>query len=84
MVLTPPLQAREDDWLQKLNPESLIVHTNSLVEPALADFTNKPGTSFQFQRCGYFAVDPESTAAKPVFNRAVTLKVSNATKGIRG
>jgi glutaminyl-tRNA synthetase len=34
----------------------------------------KPGDRFQFERLGYFAVDPDSTPEKPVFNRTVALK----------
>ena len=44
------------------------------VEPTLASVT--PGETFQFERLGYFAVDPDSTPGAPVFNRTVTLKDS--------
>jgi glutaminyl-tRNA synthetase len=42
------------------------------VEPALAAAPS--GTRFQFERLGYFAVDPDSRPGAPVFNRTVTLK----------
>ena len=60
------------DPLSDLNPESLTVLTACKVEPMLAD--SQPGTRFQFERQGYFCVDPDSRAAAPVFNRTVTLK----------
>ena len=34
----------------------------------------KPGERYQFERVGYFCVDPDSTPQKPVFNRTVTLR----------
>jgi glutaminyl-tRNA synthetase len=42
------------------------------VEPSLADAA--PGMRFQFERLGYFCVDPESRPGAPIFNRTVTLK----------
>lgn len=58
-------------YLDNLNPEALRV-VKALVEPNAADAA--PGTRFQFERVGYFCVDPESTPGKPVFNRTVTLR----------
>jgi glutaminyl-tRNA synthetase len=58
-------------FLDHLNPDSLeVVHAQ--VEPFLKDA--EPGDRFQFERTGYFAVDPDSTPDKLVFNRTVTLK----------
>jgi len=54
-----------------LNPDSLKVITG-YVEPSLEGA--KPLDQFQFQRLGYFNVDPDSTADKLVFNRTVTLR----------
>ncbi|MEA3462152.1 MAG: glutamine--tRNA ligase, partial [Bacteroidota bacterium] len=54
-----------------LNPDSLKVITG-YVEPSLKDV--KPLDHFQFQRLGYFNVDPDSTAEKLIFNRTVTLR----------
>jgi glutaminyl-tRNA synthetase len=62
------------DPLSDLNPNSLEVLRRSKVEPALASAPH--GARFQFERQGYFCVDPDSTAGKPVFNRTVTLKDS--------
>ena len=62
------------DPLSDLNPRSLEVLSHSKVEPALASATH--GARFQFERLGYFCVDPDSTPARPVFNRTVTLKDS--------
>jgi glutaminyl-tRNA synthetase len=55
-----------------LNPASLEVLENCFVEPGLA--AAAPGSRFQFERLGYFCVDPDSTGGKPVFNRTVTLR----------
>ena len=62
------------DWLDDLNPESLTVVRNAKLEPALADA--EPGETLQFERTGYFAPDPDSGPARPVFNRTVTLRDS--------
>ena len=60
------------DFTANLNPNSLQVLTNCKVEPSLRDVT--PGTQYQFERLGYFCVDPDSAAGKPVFNRTIGLK----------
>ncbi len=62
----------ERDFLELLNPDSLKVVPNAMLEPSLADA--KPGEKFQFIRLGYFTPDPDSAPDKPVFNRTVTLK----------
>jgi glutaminyl-tRNA synthetase len=59
------------DWRSNLNPNSLEVVTAQL-EPGLK--SAKPGERFQFERHGYFTVDPDSTDGKLVFNRTVSLK----------
>jgi len=66
--------AGDVDFLTQLNPNSLDVVSNAKVEPSLA--AAPAGTRYQFERIGYFAVDPDSTDGKPVFNRTVTLKDS--------
>jgi glutaminyl-tRNA synthetase len=58
-------------WLDYLNPDSLVT-MQCYGEPCLKD--SKPGERFQFLRMGYFVADYDSTPAKPVFNRIVTLK----------
>jgi glutaminyl-tRNA synthetase len=60
------------DPLTDLNPDSLERLTDCKVEPSLA--AAAPGSRFQFERQGYFCVDPDSREGKPVFNRTVTLK----------
>ena len=62
----------EDDFLSTLNPDSLEVVADAKVEPSLADAL--PGERFQFERLGYFAVDPDSEPGSPVFNRTVSLR----------
>ena len=60
------------DPLTDLDPESFTRLTDCRVEPALANAS--PGERFQFERLGYFCVDPDSRPGMPVFNRTVTLK----------
>ena len=66
--------AGDTDFLTQMNPNSLERLTNAKLEPSLA--TLPAGTRVQFERLGYFCVDPDSTSAAPVFNRTVTLKDS--------
>lgn len=60
------------DWKENINPSSLIVLQNCKLEPSLTDAT--VGDRFQFERKGYFCVDPDSTEKRLIFNRTVTLK----------
>ena len=61
------------DWLANVNPNSLERLTECRVEPGLT--TARPGEVYQFERLGYFCVDRgDSSPAKPVFNRSVTLR----------
>jgi glutaminyl-tRNA synthetase len=60
------------DPLDDLNPDSLERLTHCKVEPSLA--AAPAGTRLQFERQGYFCVDPDSRPGAPVFNRTVTLK----------
>jgi glutaminyl-tRNA synthetase len=60
------------DYLASLNPHSLEALTGSWVEPSLAGATI--GSIYQFERQGYFCVDPDTVNGKLVFNRAVSLK----------
>jgi glutaminyl-tRNA synthetase len=65
----------EDNWLSLINPNSLELIPEALVEPFLKDA--KPGMRYQFERLGYFCVDAKfTTVEKLVFNRTVTLKDS--------
>jgi glutaminyl-tRNA synthetase len=60
------------DPLTDLNPASLEPLTDARLEPSLA--AAQPGTRYQFERQGYFCVDPDTKPGAPVFNRTVTLK----------
>ena len=64
-----------EDGSLNLNPNSLVVINDALLEPSLRDA--KPGESFQFVRNGYYCVDSrDSDEGRPVFNRIVTMKSS--------
>ena len=69
-----PLADRSKDFLELINPDSKAVITSSKVEPGLINAG--AGKSFQFERVGYFCVDPESTPSHLVFNRTVELRDS--------
>jgi len=60
------------DFTANLNPNSLEIITNAKLEPSLASAA--VGGRYQFERLGYFCVDPDSKAGRPVFNRTVALK----------
>jgi glutaminyl-tRNA synthetase len=60
------------DFTASLNPNSLEVVPHAKLEPSLADAA--PGSRYQFERLGYFAVDPDTKSGAPVFNRTVALK----------
>jgi len=60
------------DFTANLNPNSLEVITNARLEPSLANAA--AGDRYQFERLGYFCVDPDSKPGRPVFNRTVALK----------
>ena len=62
------------NYLDDLNPNSLIVMKEAKIEPSVADA--KPGEYLQFIRSGYFTPDYDTTAEHPIFNRTVTLKDS--------
>jgi glutaminyl-tRNA synthetase len=62
------------DYKANLNPKSLEVLTSCCLEPSLAGAA--AGSRYQFERLGYFCVDPDSTTQLPVFNRTATLRDS--------
>ena len=64
---------KDQDFLEFINPDSLNIITG-YVEPGLK--SSKPGERFQFQRIGYFCVDPDTTSEKLIFNRTVGLRDS--------
>jgi glutaminyl-tRNA synthetase len=63
-----------EDVISNLNPNSLEIVTGAKLEPSLA--TAKQGEPYQFERVGYFCVDPDSTESNLVFNRTLSLKDS--------
>ncbi|MDD4514264.1 glutamine--tRNA ligase/YqeY domain fusion protein [Massilibacteroides sp.] len=67
-----PSEEKDKDFHELLNPDSLKVLTNCRVEAELAHA--KPYDNFQFQRLGYFNLDPDSKYGKLIFNRTVSLK----------
>ncbi len=70
------------DWHDDLNPQSLTVPPLAVVEPALA--AALPGDRVQFERLGFFCADSDTTPAKPVFNRTVSLRDSWAKVKAKG
>lgn len=70
-----PAEEKDVDFRELLNPDSLKIVDNCRIEPYLAE-NAKPGNQYQFQRTGYFCVDPDSTDGHLVFNRTVSLKDS--------
>jgi glutaminyl-tRNA synthetase len=66
--------AEGEDVLSNLNPNSLEILTGAKLEPSLANATLED--RFQFERVGYFCLDPDSTPEKLVFNRTLPLKDS--------
>jgi glutaminyl-tRNA synthetase len=68
----PDETLKGEDFKANLNPKSLEVLTDCKAEPSLADA--KPLARYQFERLGYFCVDPDSSSRKLVFNRTVSLR----------
>jgi glutaminyl-tRNA synthetase len=60
------------EFTANLNPQSLEVVTGAKLEPSLRGAA--AGSSYQFERLGYFSVDPDTKPDKPVFNRTVALR----------
>jgi glutaminyl-tRNA synthetase len=73
-LFTRPDPGSEGDFIADLNPSSLETLTKARVEPALADAT--PGEPVQFERQGYFCLDPEAAPGRLIFNRTVALRDS--------
>jgi glutaminyl-tRNA synthetase len=69
---SPQAGGAGDDWKADLNPDALVTLAGCRVERSLAGAV--PGARFQFERQGYFCVDPDTRPDRPVFNRTVTLK----------
>ena len=66
-----PDSQKDKDFMEFINPNSLEIIT-AFVEPSLQE--SSPGDRFQFQRMGYFCVDPDSSGEKLVFNKTVGLR----------
>ena len=62
----------DQDYKDYLNPNSVELLTDCLVEPSLAG--GQPGDSYQFLRRGYFCIDQDSNDQQLVFNRSVSLR----------
>ena len=62
----------QQDWTAHLNPQSLERLLGCRAEPSLKEA--QPGNRFQFERLGYFCMDPDSQSDRLVFNRTVSLK----------
>ena len=73
-LFTKENPAEEEDITACLNPNSLEILTGCRLEPGLAGAP--VGARYQFERLGYFCVDPDSTPERPVFNRTVELRDS--------
>ena len=71
-LFSVPEPGADGDFVADLNPDSLTVLEGCKLEPALAGLPAE--TSLQLERKGYFCVDRDSTAARPVLNRTVTLR----------
>ena len=70
-----PAADTERDFREMLNPDSLKVVDHIKIEPYLAEIA-KPGLPIQFQRVGYFTLDPDSSEGHLIFNRTIALKDS--------
>jgi glutaminyl-tRNA synthetase len=81
-----PLFTRPDpnagDFAADINPNSIEVIADARVEPALAG--RNSGDAVQFERQGYFCVDKDSTAERPVYNRSVGLRDTWAKTSAKG
>jgi glutaminyl-tRNA synthetase len=67
-----PASHKSKDFKDFINPDSLNVMKNCILEPVLKDAL--PEQRFQFQRLGYFVADRYCEIGKPVFNRTVPLR----------
>jgi glutaminyl-tRNA synthetase len=71
-LFTRPDPGADGHFTDDINPQSLEVLADCRIEPGLGEVP--VGTTVQFERQGYFCVDPDSTADRQVFNRTVTLR----------
>ena len=80
-LFTVPEPDASGDFKSFINPQSLDV-VQAKLEPALREA--KPNERYQFERLGYFTLDPDSTAEKQVWNRTITLKDTWAKEAKKG
>ena len=75
---TNKLPAGQGEWLKHINTESEIVKRGVMLDGSIIAATAKKGDAYQFERVGYFVVDPDSrfTANGLIFNRTLTLKAA--------
>lgn len=73
-VENPSDESKVGSFIENLNPQSVEVLKDCMIEKSLTDA--KPGDSFQFMRLGYFCMDKDSTESELIFNRTVALKDS--------
>lgn len=70
------LKLGDQEWIADLNPNSLTLVKDALIDSYTAAHKTV-GDRLQFERVGYFVVDADSAAGRPVWNRIVTLKEAN-------
>ena len=80
-LFTVPEPDADGDFKEHLNPQSLEI-VQAKCEPSLADANAE--MRYQFERLAYFALDPDSKAGQPVFNRTITLRDAWAKEARRG
>jgi glutaminyl-tRNA synthetase len=71
-LFSRPDPGADGNFLDDLNPDSVEAIENALLEPSVA--AAPPGDRLQLERLGYFCIDPDSIAERPVLNRTVTLR----------
>ncbi|MCL4126072.1 UNVERIFIED_CONTAM: hypothetical protein GTU68_064271 [Idotea baltica] len=69
-----PTNHEDKDFLEFINPDSMLVNESAVFEPSLANADSD--TKYQFLRIGYFVPDPDGKPGYPIFNRVVNLKDS--------
>jgi glutaminyl-tRNA synthetase len=72
LTANPNQENEGGDWMANVNPNSLEVVSDAKLEPSLKAVA--AGARYQFERLGYFCVDPDTAAGKPVFNRTIGLR----------
>jgi glutaminyl-tRNA synthetase len=72
LVENPDRTAEGQEFTENLNPNSLEIISGAKLEPSLSSAVSED--RYQFERLGYFCVDPESRSGKLVFNRTLALK----------